>query len=83
MRRPYRLLKTYRFIPNFRPSYLGWQIANFARASSSAAQKLDAGLKCHIPHQPKVQRLIKRDYDTSCEMVLLRISAISVAYSLL
>ena len=33
-----------------------------------------------IPHQPKLQRFIKRR-GTSCEMVLLRISLISVAYS--
>ena len=39
-----------------------------------------------IPHHEsatKMQRLIKRGYGTSCEMVLLRISVISVAYSLL
>ena len=36
-----------------------------------------------IPHQTKVQRLIKRGHGTSCEMVLLRLSVISVAYSAL
>ena len=34
-----------------------------------------------IPHQPKVQRLAKRGYGTSYEMVLLRIFVISAAYS--
>ena len=34
-----------------------------------------------ISFQPKVKRLIKKDYGTSFEMVLLRISVISVAYS--
>ena len=34
-----------------------------------------------IPHQPKVQRLIKRGYGTLCKMVLLIMSVISVAYS--
>ena len=36
-----------------------------------------------ITHQPKVQRLIKRSYETFSEMALLRISVISVAYSVL
>ena len=34
-----------------------------------------------ISHQPKVQRLFKRGYGTSCEMLLLRLTIVSVAYS--
>ena len=34
-----------------------------------------------IPHQSKLQWLIKGGYDTSCKMVLLRISVMAVAYS--
>ena len=56
-------------------------MANFARASSPAEQKFVEGLKCHIPDQPKVRRLIKGGCGASCEMVLLKISVISVAYS--
>ena len=66
----------------FRRSYLGRRTANFIRASSLAEQKFARSLKCHdsTSYQPKVQRLIKRGYGTCCEMVLLRISVISVAY---
>ena len=65
----------------YRPSNLGRRTANFARTSSPAEQKFHVGLNVMIPHQPKVQRLIKRGYGISCKMVLLRISVISVAYS--
>ena len=56
-------------------------MANFPRASSLAKQKFARGLNVMILHQPKVQRFIKRDYSISCEIVFLRKSVISAAYS--
>ena len=61
---------------------MGRRTANFARASSLAEQKFAGGLKYHdSTSTTDMERLIKRGYGTSCEMVLLRISVMSVAYS--
>ena len=63
-----------------KPSYLGRPTANFVRASSFAEKKFAGGLKCHASTSSKLERMIKRGYGPSCEMVFLRIFVISVAY---
>ena len=82
-REKYYIIYIYIYINrySFRSSNLGRRTANFVRASSLAEQKFLGGLNVMIPHQAKVQRLIKRGYGTSWKMVLLRISLISVASS--
>ena len=63
-----------------RPSYLGRPTANFAEASSFAGKNSPEVWNFMFPHLPKLERMIKRDYGLSCEMVLSRIFVISVAY---